>query len=809
MWTSDIRYALRLLRQSWAFSLVAVLILALCIGANSAVLSVVDAAMVRPLPYPDPARLVHVVTIFPHDPAPFETSADGTTLQLVRDDVSSLRVAAYGYAGSGGVNMDVHGTGIFVRQGRVSAGFFGVLGVHPFLGRGFTPAEDRAGGPDAVVLSYRLWKKYFAADRHVLGRSLLLLGAPHTVVGVMPARFRWNGDVDLWTPLRPSTTGEGEGSNYGVIARLLPGSTLQQARTQLARVTADIHRRGGLSYGSHSHVRLGLVSLQAAVTQDLRQPLRILWIAVAGIFLLGCVNLGGMLLARASGRTSEFSTRLALGATPGRILRQLLWESLVLGLAGGVAGLGVGYAGLSALQNLGRRAFPFLQYVTLDWRVVLATFLLTLLAALAFGLLPAWHAARSDPRLAQTGSRTIAGRRRHLPLGAMVAAQVALAIALLMAAVLLLRTFLFLWNFPTGFQPDRVVAAQFSLQDARYDTAQKVNLLFNTVIDRLDRTPGIRYAAATLTLPYQRALNSGFRFPGSSQGHVINEAYVTPEYFSALGIPVLRGRAFTQADGPRARLVAVVNRAFVVRYMQGRRTQGAEIDMGSGNRQIVGVVGNVVGGNPGWGNLGPISDYPVVYIPAAQTSGAFFRLVHVWFSPSWVVRGVLPQRDVVRELDAAVRAADPRLPMPEVRSFRALKTAALDRQRLLASLVDALAALAVVLTALGIYGLIANLVTERTRELGIRVALGSTNARAAWTALAPGLRWVAAGAAAGAVVTFGLDTLLRRFLWGVRPGDPLSLVAVALGFLAVTAVSSLIPALRVLRIHPAETLRAE
>ena len=811
----DIRYGLRLLRQSWAFSLVTVIILALCIGANSAVLSVVNAAMVRPLPYPNPSRLFHLVATFPQASNPPQTNVDGTTWQLVRNRVSALQVSVYGSSSSGGVNMAVHNRGIFVRQGRVSAGFFGVLGIPPFIGHEFTAAEDRSGGPDAVILSYRLWQKYFAGDPHVLGRSILLIGAPYTVVGVMPHGFEWNNAncrcsaADLWTPLRPSTTGEGEGANYGVIARLRPGATLQEAEAQLALVTEEVHRRGGLSYGPDSHVRLGLVPLREAMTEDLSQPLRLLWIAVAGIFLLGCVNIGGMLLARASGRMSEFTTRMALGATPSRILRQILVESLMLGAGGGMAGLGVGYIGLGALQGVGRRAFPFLQYVNLDWRVVAATLVLTLLAAIGFGLFPAWHAARSDPRLAQTGSRTVAGRRRHFSLGAMVAAQVALAIALLMAAVLLLRAFLFLWNFPAGFNPDHAIAAQFSLQDARYATAKSVNHLFDTVIDRLNRTPGIESAAVGLSLPYQRALNSGFRFPGSTQGHTINETYVSPEYFAALGIPILWGRAFTDADGPQAARVAIVNESFARHYLKGRRALGAELVMGSGKRKVVGVADNVVGGNPGWGTLGPVSDYPVVYIPVAQTSGGFFRLVHVWFGPSWVVRSSLPVREAARDLTNAVHAADPLLPSPVVRSFNDLKTSALDQQRLLASLVDALAVLAMILAALGIYGLIANLVAERTREMGIRIALGSTPTRATWTVLAPGLRWVLFGAGAGALVTLGFNELLKSFLWGIRPSDPLTLITVPLIITAVALLACYFPARRATKVDPMVALRNE
>jgi len=808
MWTHDIRFAVRLLRQNWGFSAIVILILALCIGANSAVLSIVNAALVRPLPYPDPKQLQHVVTVSPSNPSPVETTVDGTTWQLVRDHVPALQVAVYGSGPSSGVNVVVKNTGIFTRQGRVSSGFFGVLGIRPFIGREFSPEEDRANGPNAVILSHRLWLKYFGGDPRVLGTSILVVGASYTVVGVMPEQFEWGGDDDLWTPLRPSTTGEGQGTNYGIIARLRPGATLEQGKVQMATATEEARRRS-LSLGSELRVRLELVPLQQAVTETVRRPLRILWLAVAGIFLLGCVNIGGMLVARVSGRSNEFSTRLALGATPQRIIVQVLLESIVLSLIGGVVGLGLGYLALSALRDLGRDAFPFLQFVDLDRSVVAATFFLMLLASVAFGLLPAWHAARSDQRFAQGGSRTVAGRGRHFSLGATVATQVTLAIALLMAATLLLRTFVFLWNLPAGFDSSGVLTGQFSLQDAHYGSTLTVTQLFDRVFAHLHETPGIEAVACALTLPYEQALNSGFRLPGEAQPNLTDETYVTPEYFDTLRIPVLEGRSFSASDGPDTPPVVIVNRAFADRYLKRQGLQGADITMGGVSRQVIGVVGNTAGGRPGWGNFAPIGDFPIVYIPARQIDSESMVLVHVWFSPSWIVRSRLPEHEVVQRLTDAIRSVDPLLPPPKFRSFRDLKVLALGEQRLLASLVDVLAGLAILLAALGIYGLATNLVLERTRELGIRIALGSTASRAAWTALTPGIRWVSLGAAAGSVITFSFERLLRSFLWGIRLNDPLTLLVVGLGFLAVTAISSLIPAVRVLRIHPADTLRAQ
>lgn len=808
MWIRDIRFALRLLREGWGFSFVVIAILALCIGVNSVVLSVVNAAMLRPLPYSDSDHLVHVVTIFPKKSAPLDIAVDGTTWQLLHSEVPSLETAAYGIGFSGGVNVVVNNTAVFARQGRVSSGFFAVLGVEPLIGREFTNEDDSLGGAVTVVLSYPFWVKHFAADPHILGKSILLLGSPYVVVGVMPRGFEWAGDADLWTPLRPSTTGEGLGTNYGVIGRIRAGASLQEVELQTRRVTDEIrHRR--LWVGSNADARLQLVPLQQAVTEDLRPPLRILWIAVTGIFLLGCVNIGGMLIARVSGRSTEFATRLALGATPFRIVVQVLLESIILGLIGGIVGLALAYAGLSALRDLGKNAFPFLQFVDLDGTVMAVTFFLMLFASVASGALPAWQAAHSDQRLNLGGSRTTAGRRRYISLGTMVATQVALAIALLTAATLLLRTFLFLWNLPAGFDPHDVVIGQFSLQDARYDSTRSVTQLFDSVIARLHQTPGIEAAACALALPYEQALNGGFVLPGETESHLTNETYITQEYFATLRIPLLEGRSFTMSDGPYTPPVVIVNQTFASRYLKGRGALGTEIRMGGLRRQIIGVVGNFVGGRPGWGNFGPIGDFPTVFIPASQVDSESLTLIHVWFSPSWIVRGRLSAHEIAQHLTYAVKSIDPLLPPPKLRSFHDLKARALDEQSLLASLVDVLAGLAVLLAVLGIYGLAANLATERTRELAIRIALGATPGRTAWTALAPGLRWVGLGAVGGAALTFSFGKLLGGFLWGIRAGDPLSLLVVASCFLAAAGVSILIPTVRILRIHPADTLRVQ
>ncbi len=798
----DVRFAFRLIRQNWAFSLTVIVILALCIGANTAVLSVVNAAMVQPLGYPEPDRLAQVVTIYRGEYN--GDSHDGTTWETIRDRASSIEAACYG-GGWTGVNMGVSGSGVYVKLQRVSAGFFHVLGIAPEIGREFSEAEDRAGGPAVVVLGNTLWKKYFNADPGIVGRSILLGGEPHTVVAVMPALFRSNTDAELWTPLRPKRTGEGSGTNYGILARLRPAATWVQASSQLASLVPELKTLG--SYRKDADVKLDLESLQQGMTQKLRQPLMILWAAVAAVFVLGCVNIGGMLLARASGRVGEIATRLALGAPIGRVVRQLLVESTVFGLFGGAAGVAVGWAGLQALKALGAETFSFLKVVEFDWRVLAATLFLTLLAGIGFGMVPAWQAAHVDLRSAQTGSRTVAGRKRYVSLGGLVGGQVALTVPLLVGAGLLLRTFLFLWNLSPGFDPNHVLTARFSLADARYNS-QKMNQFFDTVTARLHQIPGIESAAVSLNLPYERGLNDGLRLPGETRFKITDMTYVTPEYFTAMRIPLFQGRVFTRADGPDAAGVAVVNQALVNLYFKNKEVLGQPVGIEGTQWQIIGVVGNVQQ-KPGWGDYGPIGQIPTVYIPAAQTSDGFLQMVHTWFSPNWIVRSPLAGEQVKAAIESATRSADPMLPMAEFRSVSDLKMGSLRFQRFLASLVDALAGLAILLTTLGIYGLIANLVAERTKELGIRLALGSTSGEAVWTALRPGLLWVLGGVAAGTALALGLERFLNSFIYGVQPADVVTLAGVAVGLILATSIASFVPAARIVRLNPADTLRSE
>jgi len=808
----DLRYAARVLRKSPTFTAAAVATLALCIGANTAIFSVVDAVLLRPLPYPHPEQLFSVARHFQGKGAEsYQTNVWGGLWEALRDHATYLDRAVFS-DGSMGVNFASGGRVEYVKQQRVSAGFFRVLGITPRMGREFSVEEDRAGGPAVTVLSYALWQRVFHADPAIVGQAVTLRGEPYTIVGVLPEQFQSSVPADLWTPLRASRSGEGAGSNYAIVARLGSGATWAQANGQIESIGRPLMRQFGQDPATE---RLRLISFQRGLTYDLRRPLLILWAAVGLVLLIGCVNIAGLLLARAAGRTRELATRMALGSGRAALIRQLLAESVLLGLCGGAAGAALGWLGVRALKFLAQDSLNVWQTVELDWRVLAATAGASVLAGVLFGLYPAWVASRLEIRAALgEGGRGVAGGRNPWPRRVLVAGEVALGVVLLVGAGLLIRTFAYLRGLNPGFDARSVITAHLSLQDARYATGERVNRLFDQSLARIRELPGVESAAVALSLPYERALNSGFkRLDGrhvDTDYQITNMFYATPEVFRALRIPLLRGREFTAADNSAAAGVAIVSEAFVKMYLRGDDPLGRHLDLfGDDKREIVGVVGDIQQ-KSGWGeDLGPLAPMPDLYIPAAQTDGKAFQLLHTWMTPSWIVRTTGPAEGVIPGMQRALASVDPQLPFAGFQGMEDVRYRALAPERLQAALLGALAGLALLLSAVGIYGLIANSVTERSRELGIRMALGATVPQAMRAVALPGVLLALAGVVVGSVLAGFAARLLRHLVWGVRPGDPLTFCAVGFGLLAVAAAASFLPTLRVTRLSAAETLRQE
>jgi predicted permease len=818
----DVRCALRVLWRTPAFTATAVATLALAIGANSAVFSLADAILLRPLPYPHPEHLAAIVTIR-QSPAgqDIDDSQDGATWEAIRDRATAVDVALAAPGFGRAVNLVVDHAAASVSQARVSAGYFRVLGVAPAAGREFTVDEDRPGGPAVAVVSHALWQRVFHGDRSAVGRTLRLRGEAYEVVGVMPDGFENPGDAaDVWTPARPSTTGEGGGTNYLVIARVRDGHTWADANGELASIGGAFFTARGLKDGTTRW--LALTPMQQELVQDARQPIEMLAAAVAMVLLIACVNLAALLLARGGGRAREIATRMALGSGRAAIVRQLLVESVVLGLSGGALGLAAAFLGLESLKTLGGATFQEWTRVTLDARALGVTAGLSLLTSLLFGLVPALQASRVNfnvnAALTDGGARVVSGGSRHWIRRVLVASEVALGVVLLVVTGLLTRTFINLRALDPGFDPSNVTTARASLQDARYATAAAITRLFDDSLAELARTPGVEAAAVSLELPYTRLLNNGFRLGDEplddDHQYIANFTYVTPRFFDTFRIPVRRGRGFTEADRADAPLVAVVNETFVRVWCKGLDPIGRTIGRGATARQIVGVVGDVQVANSGFrfpgSGSGPLTTSPLVFLPTAQTSDGFYRTVHTWFTPVWSVRSsgaANPGQTIAH----AINAVDPLLPVGSIRSMASVQAAATAQQRLLMTLVGVLSIAALLLSAIGLHGLIAQNVADRTREFGIRLALGATAGGTVRSVAGSGLALAGIGAIGGG----GVSVLAVRFaqslnatiFWSVGAHDPLTYAAVAACLLIVAAVASLVPALRILRLDPARALR--
>jgi putative ABC transport system permease protein len=798
----DAKYALRSLARSPGFTLVAVLTLAIGIGANSAVFSGVYSLLFNPLPFIDGSRAVAVWEVMPQgnndhnevSPAnfwDFRAAATGSFDNLVAHQWWPANL-------TGGLEPER------VQGFRVSPDFFQALGIEPLLGRTFAPGEDQVVPPRVVVLSYGLWQRRFGGDRAIIGRAIPVNGIDRTVIGVLPRAVAYPAPGDLWAPLAMDSTGwENRRAHYLLVTgRLKPGATAAGAQAELALIAARL----GTTYPESNAGRsVNVQPLERDVARMLQPILLTLFAAVAFVLLIACVNVANLLLARGTRRRRELALRAALGAQRQRLVRQLLTESAVLAVAGAALGVLVAAWGANLLTGLvpqeHQRFLAGFDRIGINGPVLAFTALAALATTLVFGLLPAVRSARGEVHEAlQEGERSGGSPTRHRLRRALVAAEVALALVLLVAAGLMFRSMQHLLATSPGFDPDGVALTTVVLPGQRYDADGRAEGFYRDLLERLNALPGVRAAGAASVTPLcQCNQTTSFQIVGQEpfrRGAEPDVGFrvVSPAYFAALDVPIVTGRGFAATDDARAPAVVVVNQTLERRWFPqgavGRRMRVAGDTAGA---LIVGVVAD-------FRHAGPAQPPgPELYLPM----GLLPRL-----EMTIAVRGADPVA-LLPQIRAAVRAIDGDQPVSDQRTMRAALNATVGPQRLSQRLLGALGIIALVLAGVGIYAVIAQLVAERTREIGIRVALGSDRGAVLALVLRQGLTPAAWGVGIGAVAAFGTSQLLRRQLFGVQPGDPLTIVVVSVALFLVAALASYAPAYRATRVDPMVALRTE
>jgi len=801
---ADLKYAGRMLLKSPGFTLVAVLTLSLGIGANSAIFSVIDAVLLRPLPFPHPQELVAVWSKVSGD-AEHQTSSHPDYIDLREQTQTLAGLMAFTEAGA------VLGTGSETRELiglGVTSDMFSVLGVRPFLGRAFTRVED---APDTrvVVISYDLWRTAFNRDRNIIGRKILLSLRPYTVIGVMPQGFRYPvfGPRDYYTPLHPLVPQSipNRGSHFlRCIGRLKPNVSVEQSSAEMATIGARLLKQYPDTNTDRSFFAL---SLQNDLVGDVRPALLTMLAGVVAVLLIACANVANLLLARATARRREIAIRTALGASRARVMRQLMAEGFLLALLGGAAGLVLAWWGVDLLRAMGPRDLPRLDEVAINGTVVFFSLGATVLSTLLFATLPALQVARPNVSEAlQEGNRSGAGPESQRARRLLVIAQVALAMLLLAGAGLLIKSFDKLRRTNPGFDPERVMTFDFSLPRAKYsETAQQLPF-FEEMLRKLTPLPGLDAVGGAMPLPFSgNDRDSSFWIDGRPDpglGHHPDASHlnIIGQYFRAMRIPLLAGRAFDERDSKDAKLVMMVNDAFVQKFFPGQNPlgQSIRIDGVEGNppaREIVGVVGSTRHESLA------IAPLPEFYIPLAQEPGRRMNLV--FRTSATKLAGLDPAvRRALHEIDSEVY-------VPALQPLPALIDSTLAQPRFQMLLLGAFAGIALLLAAVGIYGVIAYSVAQRTREIGIRMALGAQRRDMLRMVLGQSVTMVAIGLAAGLAGAFALTRLMSSLLYGVGAND-LSTYASVVFLLGGTALlASYIPARRAMKVDPMVALRYE
>jgi len=803
----DIRYAVRKLSRTPGFTTIAAFTLALAIGATTAIFSVIDGVLLKPLPFRDPQRVVRVTNL-----------RDGNRMVSSVPDFLDIRAQSKSYASLAALdNQAMNLTGGSeperISAARVGATFWSLLGVTPQVGRGFAPNEDSQSAARTVVLSDGLWKRRFGGDRRIVGKTIALDGNSFTVIGVAPPGFSFPDRPDVWIPLvfaQDDLNPDGRGAHWmGIMGRLAPNVTVTQATSELVTITRRLEQQYP---ESNTNMSGAVIPMQEYLVGDVRPALYVMLGAVAFVLLIACANVANLLLVRAASRESEMAVRTALGAGAWRLVRQLVIESVLLAMIGGVFGTLLALWGVDLLLSMAPNGLPRINEVTVNGSVLVFTAGVTAVTGVLFGLFPALHAARANVGgMLKEGMRGssggVASRRAR---NTLVMAEMALAVVLLVGAGLLIRSFSKLLAVDPGFRAERVVTFAIAAPDTKYGQYAQRRELVSNLVERMKRVPGAQGAAVVTGLPLSNIMmrtsahivGTPPERPGERKSTDV--AMATPGYFTTMGIPLVAGRDFTDRDGSGAPVVSIVNQEFVKRYFPNENPIGKRIELGwdqdtastGGNMtlggEIVGVVANVK-------RRGLSQEvFPETYASYMQPTFSNFSVV---------VRSTADPSTVMAAIRAQMRELDRDLPLSDLRQLKELVAASVSRPRFYTTILGVFASIALILAAVGIYGVISYAVSLRTRELGIRIALGATGRQVSGLVLQQGVGLAIAGVAVGGAGAYWLTRLLSKLLFGVSATDPLTFVGVAALLTAIAAIASFVPARRAAKVDPLLAMR--
>ena len=803
MW-NDVRYGLRTLVRSPGFTAVAVIALALGIGANTAVFTVVNSVLLRPLPFPEPERLFALAAM-PENPfISGPMMADGQYVEFRKQDRLFEKLAAFH---SSRVNMTGAGDAQSMQAAFVTADFFSVLRARPALGRIFLPEEDQIGRDGVVVLSNKLWRADFAGDAGAIGKSVKLDGVSHTIIGIMPAGFAFPSALDLWVP-QAVRLDEHNSMAMPVIGRLKPGATPTEAVAELDTVIKRMPRDPREDERS-STPPTRVISLLEYVSGKAQRSLLIFLGAVGFVLLIGCANVANLMLARAAGRRQEMAVRAAMGASRSRLMRQLLTESTLVALAGGMAGLLLAVWGVPALLAIAPEGtLPRVEQIGIDGWVLAFTLSVSLVTGLSFGILPALQATRRELRESlNLGGRTTTGRHETVR-RALVISEIALTLVLLTGAGLMLKSFLRLRSGETGFRAENMITMTVELPDTVYQTPPQINAFREQTLAKLSRLPGVTAAAAVNWLPFGGFLTAGSfhleeKQPLPRGSTWVDKPCVSPGYFRAMGIRMVSGRDFSARDNAQAPGVVILSQSVARRFWPGqspigKRITGEDDPTPQDWLTIIGVVEDVKQTGMADQRGGAI------YQPLAQISRTSWAS-HIAF----VVRTTTNPEALASTMRAVVRDVDRDQPVQTVATMADLIAFNTAEQQFQTRLLGAFSMLALLLAAVGIYGVLAYSVTQRTQEIGVRMALGAEARDVLRMVLRRTLALAGVGVEIGAVAALGVTRVLAKFLFEVKPSDPATFLAVAVLLSVVALGAGWIPARRATRIDPMVALRHE